>query len=104
VSPRVKKSLHELRTTGFAKLRDGRIHVRCPDCGRKQSNAARLPDQDPSNATLIEVVCARCGQGCKDPESFWFDAEGNEIRWDGSDAGLALLMASPTSSEEPPRP
>lgn len=69
---------------GFAKLRPGRIHVYCPGCGRKQSNAPRADASafipaDPPNAVLVHVYCGRCDAGCKDaPVTFW-DAEGKQI-------------------------
>jgi hypothetical protein len=70
--------LTRLRTTGFRKLRDGRIHVRCYTCGRKVSNTTRM-DYDPPTAVLIETPCEKCSQGCKEPESFYYDATGTEV-------------------------
>ena len=80
---------------GFSKLRPGRIHIYCPRCGRKESNAHReQPDPerflpgDPTNATLAHVYCERCASGSKDaPVTFW-DAHGKRIReaWEDDDA------------------
>ena len=72
------KSLLELRTTGFKPLRDGRIHVRCPQCGRKQSNAPR-DELDPPAATLVEIPCPNCGAGCKIDEGDYYDVRGREV-------------------------
>lgn len=69
------KTLHELRTTGFNKLRNGHIHLRCPDCGRKQSNAPRAK-HDPLLAVLMEVLCEKCGAGCKDFAPSYYDEDG----------------------------
>jgi hypothetical protein len=72
------KTLHELRTTGFSKLRNGRIHIRCPKCGRKQSNAFRA-EIDPPSAFLVETLCEKCSMGCKDPGLDYFDKDGNSV-------------------------
>lgn len=72
------KTLHELRTTGFNKLRPGRIHLRCPRCGRKQSNVER-GEHDPESTFLIEVLCDKCGVGYKDECAYHFDAAGNQV-------------------------
>lgn len=74
----VPDRLTRLRTTGFRKLRPGRIHVRCYSCGRKMSNMGR-EEYDPPTAVLIETPCEKCAMGGKDPESFYFDAAGEEI-------------------------
>ena len=76
-----RKTLLELRTLGFEKLKPRHIHVRCPDCGCKVSNAERAEDE-PSNAVLAEVLCPDCGVGCR-PTTYYFDADGNAIREDG---------------------
>lgn len=73
-----KKSLVELRTQGFNKLYEGKIHMRCPSCGRKQSNMNREND-DPANAFLVEIYCDNCCQGCKDNSSTYFDKNGEII-------------------------
>jgi hypothetical protein len=69
---------------GFSKLRPGRIHVYCPSCGRKQSNAHRSPASqfcpaDPDDAVLVHVYCEKCDQGCKDAPVTFFDANGKRI-------------------------
>jgi hypothetical protein len=77
--------LTRLRTTGFRKLRAGRIHVRCYVCGRKMSNMAR-EEHDPATAVLIETPCERCPVG-KEPETFYYDAAGVEVEeWGAFDA------------------
>lgn len=79
---------------GFSKLRLGRIHVYCPGCGRKQSNAPREqadPERfipgDPPEAVLVHVYCDRCSQGCKDAPVTFLDAFGKRIReaWEDAD-------------------
>ena len=70
-----KKSLAELRTTGFHKLKKDRIHLRCPTCGRKQSNMPR-EEFDSPKAFLAEIICDRCANGCKDPETYYYDNKG----------------------------
>jgi hypothetical protein len=69
-----------LRTKGFKPLKEGRIHFRCPVCGRKQSNMKR-DEYDPEGAFLYEVACdkAKCSGGCKDLWADWFDAKGNKM-------------------------
>lgn len=64
--------------SGFRPLRSGRIHLRCPKCGRKQSNMARY-DCDPADAALAEVHCPKCASGSKDPGTQYFDASGREV-------------------------
>jgi ribosomal protein L37E len=63
---------------GYQKLRPGRIHVYCPKCGRKLSNAHR-GEFDPPKATLVHTWCVRCGSGGKDSSETFFDARGKEI-------------------------
>jgi hypothetical protein len=74
------KTDHELRTTGFAPLKEDRIHVRCPGCGRKISNGLRHM-WDPPRATLVETECAKCVRGGYG-SSTYFDADGKELPWD----------------------
>lgn len=74
----IGERLLRLRTTGFRKLREGRIHVRCYTCGRKMSNTHREP-HDPSNAVLLETACERCSMGGKDHEVNYYDAAGSFI-------------------------
>lgn len=71
-----KKSIKKLRTDGFAKLKSGRIHLRCPICGRKQSNTVRQ-EYDPINAFLFEVPCDN-HTGLK-PTGIYFDTLGQAI-------------------------
>lgn len=77
---RPKKSLLELRTSGFSRLREGRIHIRCPQCGRKQSNALR-ESYDPPLATLAEIGCGDCAGsvGAKDCPIYYYDAKGAAV-------------------------
>jgi hypothetical protein len=74
----MKKTLHELRTTGFNKLRPGHIHIRCSKCGRKQSNAVRT-EYDPESAFLAEVLCDKCSMGCKDCSPDYFNEKGYPV-------------------------
>lgn len=76
-------SLRALRTRGFSKLRSGRIHLRCPLCGRKMSNARRS-EYDPPSAVLAEVACDK-HSGLKDPPTNYFDKEGVEVEDDGEE-------------------
>lgn len=69
--------LLRLRTNGFRKLREGKIHVRCYVCGRKMSNTAR-EQYDPPTAVLIETPCERCNAG-KEPPTYYYDAAGVEV-------------------------
>ncbi len=78
---------------GFAPLRKGRIHVFCPKCHRKVSNALR-GEYDPPRATLVHTFCDRCGQGGKDsPESF-YAATGKEIGWEECERTLDRVLKS----------
>ena len=68
-----------LRTTGFRKLRPGRIHMRCWTCGRKQSNMPR-ESYDPTTAVLAQFPCPRCADtGAKGVNVAYFDARGAEV-------------------------
>ena len=62
-----------IRTTGFRPLKAGRIHLRCPKCGRKQSNMPRMP-YDPPRAVLVEIFCNQCGAGGKTDFSGYYNA------------------------------
>ena len=73
-----KKTLHELRTSGFHKLRPGKIHIRCDVCGRKYSNA-ETSEFDVEGAFLAEFACDKCGQGNKGGPLRYFDAQGMEL-------------------------
>ncbi len=64
---------------GFAPLRKGRIHIFCPKCHRRFSNAERT-DLDPPTAELVHVWCERCSQGCKTDLGSYFDSCGRVIR------------------------
>jgi hypothetical protein len=75
--------LTRLRTTGFHPLRPGRIHLRCPGCGRKYSNMMRAEDgQDPKKAVLAEICCDRCCLGHKDCGPQYFDVKGRSVPWE----------------------
>jgi ribosomal protein L37E len=63
---------------GFSPLRKGRIHVFCPRCHRKVSNAIR-GEYDPLRATLVHTWCDRCGQGGKDAPEYFYATDGKEI-------------------------
>ena len=89
-----------LHFAGYNKLRRGRIHLYCPTCRRKQSNAPRAvsPPFDPPMAVLAHVVCERCSAGCKvEGVSAFLDGRGRtlcdlcgkvECDPDGCDEGL----------------
>lgn len=66
---------------GFKKLREGKIHLSCPRCGRKMSNAPR-GDYDPPNAVLLVVPCDkyRCSGGCKIEGGDYFDENGKQVQ------------------------
>lgn len=66
---------------GFNRLRPGRIHVYCPTCGMKRSNAPRQ-DYDPPEAVLMHLACEKCSEGCKiDGPDAYLDAQGRRIDW-----------------------
>ena len=67
-----------LEWAGFQKWRSGRIHIYCPRCRRRLSNAART-ELDPPNAVLVHVWCEKCSQGCKTDLGSYFDGDGNVI-------------------------
>ena len=69
---------NSLPWAGYRKLRPDRIHVYCPRCGRKFSNAHR-GEFDPPRATLVHCWCYRCGSGGKDSPETFFDDRGREI-------------------------
>ena len=70
--------LRRLRTRGFAPLKPGHIHLRCPGCGRKQSNSARAKYDHPT-AFLAEVCCERCCQGHMGCGGVFFDRRGRQL-------------------------
>jgi len=63
---------------GFASLRKGRIHIFCPSCGRKLSNAPRT-EFDPPTAELVHVWCAKCSAGCKTDLGDYFNGRGRRV-------------------------
>lgn len=67
-----------LEWAGFAKWRPGRIHIFCPSCRRRMSNAERA-EYDPPAAVLVHVWCEKCCSGCKTDLGDYFDREGNVI-------------------------
>lgn len=67
------------RATGFRPLRPGRIHMRCPRCGRKQSNVVRQKFDHPT-AFMFEELCDKCDHGCKDIVPDYFDKRGRRLR------------------------
>jgi hypothetical protein len=75
-----------LEWVGFQKWRPGRIHIYCPRCRRRLSNAERTK-HDPPNAALVHVWCEKCSAGCKTDLGNYFDCDGNVIReeFDGAD-------------------
>ena len=69
------KSLLEVK---FAPLRKGRVHLRCPGCGRPQSNA-KASEFDPPGTVFVEGCCENCCVGHKDCGGRYFDANGKEL-------------------------
>ena len=63
---------------GFNLLREDKIHLRCPGCGRKQSNMPRDAN-DPPMAVVAEIFCERCGVGGKDMPTTFLDSNGDEV-------------------------
>ena len=63
---------------GYRRLRPGRIHLFCPRCHRKTSNARR-DRYDPQRAELVHSFCERCGSGGKDSPETFFDTQGKMI-------------------------
>lgn len=72
------------RVSGFRKLKPGCIHMRCPRCGRKQSNGVRHPEFDHPTAFLCEDECEKCGQG-NFPVPVYFDKRGRQLSSDPTD-------------------
>ncbi len=66
------------RVSGFRTLKPGCIHLRCPRCGRKQSNAKRHPEYDHPTAFLCEDECDKCDAG-NFPVPTYFDKRGREL-------------------------
>lgn len=61
----------------WPKLREGRIHMRCPSCGRKQSNMPR--HNDPAEAVTLVTDCPKCADIGSDANLRYLDANGNEL-------------------------
>ena len=76
---------------GYAPLRAGRVHLWCPKCKRKTSNAHKMAE-DPPRVTLIHSFCPRCSSGGKDAPEWYFDADGQEIAWEEIDAHIDALI------------
>lgn len=97
------RNWRRLRSQGFQKLRTGRIHFRCPQCGRKESNNRRHDDHDPPNAVLMEIACDKCAAGCKGDDPTYFNARGREIDywrwWDRRERARAALAADSPEPE-----
>lgn len=73
--------LSRLRRHGFSVLMKGKIHLRCPECGRKMSNVDR-EEFDPPDAFLAEILCGECADsvGAMEPTTLYFDRQGNEVK------------------------
>ena len=69
----------DLEWAGFRKWKPGRIHIFCPTCKRRMSNAERT-EFDPPSAVLVHVWCEKCSQGCKTDLGYYFDRDGNVVR------------------------
>lgn len=87
---------------GYSTLRPGRIHVFCPRCHRKFSNAER-GKFDPPSAQLVQTHCDRCGQGGKEADETFFDARGRQISWEAIERHIKRVKkqqeAAPTGTE-----
>jgi len=67
---------------GFRPHKPGRIHLFCPDCGRKLSNMRRF-QHDPERAVLAHIPCERCSQGCKiEGATLYLDSDGRAVDWE----------------------
>lgn len=65
---------------GYRRLKPGRIHLYCPKCKRKVSNAQRS-EHDPPNAHLLHYPCDKCSMGDKVDMNDYMDAEGRWLDW-----------------------
>lgn len=81
---------------GYAKLRPGRIHVFCPKCRRKLSNAVR-GKFDPPRAELVQTHCERCGQGGKEADETFFDGRGRRVSWLAIERHIKRIVAEEAS-------
>lgn len=75
--------IRETMLDGYRPLKPGRIHMRCPTCGRKVSNVPRS-GYDPHDAALLVIPCARdnkCGAGGFIEGGDYFDKNGELIKW-----------------------
>jgi len=63
---------------GFGRLKPGRIHIWCPVCKRRMSNAKRT-QHDPRRAVLLQVTCPRCPDDSKDWAGWYLDAQGRYV-------------------------
>lgn len=79
---------------GYRKLRPGRVHLWCPRCKRKTSNAHKMRE-DPPRVELIQTFCPRCASGGKDAPEWYLDADGKEIEWEEIEAHIDSLFAEP---------
>ena len=70
------KTMHP-NLEGFRPLRFGKIHLRCPKCGRKQANQGRQAG-DPPKAVLMELLCPECVNGNFDMSTYR-DGDYNEV-------------------------
>ena len=88
------------RQSGFKPLKPGRIHLRCPSCGRKQSNMPRHPEHDHPTAFLAEVLCPNCDAGTKDAGTDFYDKRGRELSSDPNDWPPGARAAVPTKETD----
>lgn len=63
---------------GYHRLRRGKIHLYCPGCKRKMSNARR-DIRDPPLAVLVHVLCTECAEGTLDSGQKFFGDDGREL-------------------------
>ncbi len=83
---------------GYRPLVAGRIHVYCPRCHRKHSNAYR-GKYDPPRAELVKTHCVRCGQGGKEADESFFDKRGKPISWAEIERHISKVVAGDPAQE-----
>lgn len=74
----MKNLVNDMSFKGFKEIKEDKIHLKCFKCGRKQSNMPRF--DDPIEAILLETLCPKCSEGCKDSESFYYNKNGKLIQ------------------------
>lgn len=78
-----KNNLVEIPNVGkFRPLKDGKIHMKCSRCGLTRSNVNRSEFDLPKAAVIVMNFCPRCDKGGGFEESWYYDVDGKEIRWE----------------------